>query len=127
MAADSATPVDLRRVVPALGVAQIISWGTLFYSIAVLGAPMRDELKTNDIILFGSFTFGLFMSGLVSPWVGRRIDAKGGRDVLAGGSVVGALACATLAMANGPAMLFLGWTLAGIAVRVAACLVRQGS
>ena len=120
MAADSATPVDLRRVVPALGVAQIISWGTLFYSIAVLGAPMRDELKTNDIILFGSFTFGLFMSGLVSPWVGRRIDAKGGRDVLAGGSLVGALACATLAMANGPAMLFLGWTLAGIAS--AACL-----
>ena len=43
MAADSATPVDLRRVVPALGVAQIISWGTLFYSIAVLGAPMRDD------------------------------------------------------------------------------------
>ena len=120
MAADSATPVDLRRVVPALGVAQIISWGTLFYSIAVLGAPMRDELKTNDIILFGSFTFGLFMSGLVSPWVGRRIDAKGGRAVLAGGSLVGALACATLAMASGPAMLFLGWTLAGIAS--AACL-----
>src|SRR5438552_1308217 len=120
MAADSATPVDLRRVVPALGVAQIISWGTLFYSIAVLGAPMRDELKTNDIILFGSFTFGLFMSGLVSPWVGGRIDAEGGRTVLAGGSLVGALACATLAIASGPAILFLGWTLAGIAS--AACL-----
>jgi len=120
MPADSAMPVDLRRVVPALGVAQIISWGTLFYSIAVLGAPMRNELKTSDIILFGSFTFGLFMSGLVSPWVGRRIDAKGGRAVLAGGSLVGTLACGTLAMARGPAMLFLGWTLAGIAS--AACL-----
>src|SRR5206468_8880164 len=120
MTADSAAPADLRRVVPALGVAQIISWGTLFYSIAVLGAPMRDELKTSDIILFGSFTFGLFVSGVVSPWVGRRIDAKGGRAVLAGGSLVGALGCTTLAMASGPAMLFLGWTLAGIAS--AACL-----
>src|SRR5947208_692684 len=46
---------------------------------------------------------------------GTIIDAKGGRAVLAGGSLVGASACATLAMANGPAMLFLGWTLAGIA------------
>jgi MFS family permease len=112
--------VDLRRIVPALGVAQIISWGTLFYAIAVLGAPMRDELQTNDIVLFGSFTFGLFMSGLVSPWVGRRIDATGGRAVLAGGSIVGALACVTLALANGAAILFLGWTLAGVAS--AACL-----
>ena len=76
---------NLRRMVPALGVAQIISWGTLFYGIGVLGAPMRDALHTSDVILFGSFTCGLFASGIVSPWVGRRIDAHGGRGVLAGG------------------------------------------
>jgi MFS family permease len=111
---------DLRRVVPALGLAQIISWGTLFYAIAVLGPAMRDELRTSDVILFGSFTCGLFASGIVSPWIGRRIDAHGGRGVLAGGSLLGALACATLAAAKNPAVMFLGWLVAGVAM--AACL-----
>src|SRR5439155_10166241 len=119
-ASDHAVHVDLRRIVPALGVAQIISWGTLFYAIAVLGAAMRDELKTSDVILFGSFTCGLFVSGIVSPWVGRRIDARGGRAVLAGGSLVGALACVTLALSSGPVTLLAGWVLAGVAS--AACL-----
>jgi MFS family permease len=119
MLADTAS-TGLRRVVPALGLAQIISWGTLFYAIAVLGPAMRDELRTSDVILFGSFTCGLFASGIVSPWIGRRIDAYGGRGVLAGGSLLGALACATLALANSPAVLFLGWLAAGVAM--AACL-----
>ncbi len=121
MTASDHTPhVDLRRIVPALGVAQIISWGTLFYAIAVLGSAMRDELKTSDVILFGSFTCGLFVSGIVSPWVGRQIDARGGRAVLAGGSLLGAVACVTLALATGPLTLLTGWILAGIAS--AACL-----
>ena len=110
----------LRRVVPALGVAQIISWGTLFYAIGVLGAPMRAALGTTDVILFGSFTCGLFASGIVSPWIGRRIDARGGRGVLAGGSVLGALACLTLAVAPNALTMFAGWMLAGVAM--AACL-----
>src|SRR5207253_6721776 len=116
----SASQVDLHRIVPALGVAQIISWGTLFYAIAVLGSAMRDELKTSDVILFGTFTCGLSVSGVVSPWVGRRIDARGGRWVLAGGSLLGALACVTLALATGPLTLLTGWVLAGTAS--AACL-----
>ena len=112
--------IDLRRVVPALGLAQIISWGTLFYAIAVLGPAMRDELGTSDVILFGSFTCGLFASGIVSPWIGRRIDVYGGRGVLAGGSLLGAVACGALALATTPAVMFLGWLAAGVAM--AACL-----
>ena len=118
--ADAPAPANLRRIVPALGVAQIISWGTLFYAIGVLGAPMRDALGTTDIVLFGSFTAGLFLSGVVSPWVGRRIDAQGGRGVLGAGSVVGALACATLALAPNAFVMLAGWLLAGVAM--AACL-----
>jgi hypothetical protein len=111
---------NLKRIVPALGIAQIISWGTLFYAIAVLGPSMRDALATTDIVLFGSFTSGLFLSGIVSPWIGWRIDARGGRAVLAGGSALGAIACAILASAQGPVTMFIGWLAAGVAM--AACL-----
>ena len=97
MPASPGNPRDphLWRTVSALGVAQIISWGSLFYTIAVLGGAMRRELGLSDIVLFGSFTAGLFLSGLVSPFVGRQIDAHGGRRVLVGGSILSALAMAT--------------------------------
>ena len=111
---------DLRKLVCALGVAQIVSWGTLFYSIAVLGPPMAHALGVSDVALYGSFTAGLFLSGIASPWVGSRIDRGGGRGVLAGGSVLGAVACALLAGAINGAMMLAGWLVAGVAM--AACL-----
>jgi predicted MFS family arabinose efflux permease len=110
----------LWHTVCGLGVAQIISWGSLFYTIAVLGGPMRQELGISDIFLFGSFTAGLFLSGLFSPLVGRQIDVHGGRRALASGSVLGAVATAVLATAQGPATMLCGWLLAGVAM--AACL-----
>jgi predicted MFS family arabinose efflux permease len=113
-------PVKLARLIPALGVAQIISWGTLFYNIAVLGESMRGELGISATWLFGAFTVGLLLSGIVSPAVGRLVDTRGGRVVLSWGSVVGALALATLAQASNYGTLFFGWALAGIAM--AACL-----
>ena len=84
------SPVRLTRLIPALGVAQIISWGTLFYAIAVLGDAMRSELGISATWLFGAFTVGLLLSGIVSPAVGRLVDARGGRFVLSWGSIVGA-------------------------------------
>lgn len=112
-------PLLWRRVC-ALGIAQIVSWGTLFYTIAVLGAAMRRELDVSDVLLFGAFTAGLFVSGLVSPFVGRQIDRRGGRRMLASGSLLGALACVVLATAQGPLTLIAGWLLAGLAM--AGCL-----
>ena len=57
----------LARLVPALGVAQIISWGTLYYSIAVLGASMRRDLGISETTLFGAYSFSLLVSGVFAP------------------------------------------------------------
>jgi predicted MFS family arabinose efflux permease len=113
-------PPRLRWVVTALGIAQIISWGTLFYPIAVLASAIRRDLALGDVAVFGSVTVGLFVSGLAAPAAGRLIDARGGRAVLAGGSVLAAAALATLALAQGLASLMAGFALAGLAM--AGCL-----
>ncbi|MEO8536365.1 MAG: MFS transporter [Betaproteobacteria bacterium] len=110
----------LRATVCALGVAQIVSWGTLFYSIAVLGPPMARSLQVGDVALYGSFTLGLLVSGLASPWIGRRIDRGDSRRVLAGGSALGAAACVILAAASNGATMLAGWLVAGLAM--SACL-----
>ena len=71
----------LPAVVAALGVAQIVSWGTLFYTIAVLGTAMRATLGVSEVALHGAYSAGLLLSGLLAPAVGRHIDAYGGRAV----------------------------------------------
>jgi predicted MFS family arabinose efflux permease len=116
----AAVPVAfLWRRTCALGVAQIVSWGTLFYTIAVLGASMRADTGVSELWLFGSFTAGLFLSGVASPLVGREIDARGGRRVLVAGSLLAALASCVLGAAQGPITVLAGWLLAGIAMAAA--------
>lgn len=108
-------PLPINALVIVLGVTQIVAWGTLFYSIAVLGAPMRAALGVSDITLFAAFSAGLLASGFIAPAIGREIDAHGGRRVLVAGSSLAAVSMAVLACAPNAAMLVVGWVLAGVA------------
>ena len=110
----------LGWLVVALGIAQIVSWGSLFYSIGVLGPSMSRDVGVSEVFLFGAFTAGLLVSGALSPLSGRLVDERGGGYVLAVGSVSGAVALFVVATAAHPAMLLAGWLLAGAAM--AACL-----
>src|SRR5450432_1614846 len=103
-------------LVASLGIAQIVSWGTLFYSIGVLGPAMRADLGASELFLFGSFTAGLLVSGTLAPVAGRLIDARGGRFVLSLGSGAGFVAMSILAVAPNPAVMAAGWLVAGAAM-----------
>jgi MFS family permease len=107
-------------LVTGLGIAQIVSWGTLFYAIGVLGAPMRSEVGVSELFLFSCFTAGLVVSALAAPLSGRLVDRMGGRVVLSAGSVLGAIAMLVLALAHHGAVVAIGWLIAGAAM--AACL-----
>jgi predicted MFS family arabinose efflux permease len=113
-------PRPLWRTVSLLGVAQIISWGSLYYTLTVLAAPIRQELGFNDLMIFGAFTVGQLLSGVAAPWVGRQIDGAGGRNVMTLGSFIAALALVAVAAAREPILFTAGWMLAGLAM--AACL-----
>jgi MFS family permease len=107
-------------LVAALGVAQIVSWGTLFYAIGVLGSAMERDLGLTSLFVFGAFTAGLLISGVLAPIAGRAVDSRGGRVVLSMGSILGAIAMAILAVAPNAPVMILGWLVAGAAM--AACL-----
>jgi Major Facilitator Superfamily len=106
----------LVRLVPALGLTQIVSWGALYYSIAVLGASMRDELGLSAATLFGAYSLSLLLSALAAPLAGRAIDRHGGRLVLSVGSVTAALALFAIAHAHSALTLYAAWALAGVAM-----------
>jgi len=109
-------PANLWRIVTALGVSQIIAWGSLYYSIAVLAAPMRADLGLGETWVFGAFTVSLLLSGAVAPFVGRMLDRHGGRTVLPAGSLLGAAAFVILGTATGPVTYGIGWAVGGLAM-----------
>jgi MFS family permease len=74
----------------------------------------------SEVYLFGAFTAGLLVSGAASPLSGRLVDRRGGRFVLAVGSVLGAVSMGVLALATHPITLLCGWLVAGAAM--SACL-----
>ena len=111
--------IRFTRIIPALGIAQVISWGSLYYSIAVLAFPIQASLGISQTWLFGAFTVGMLVSGAASPAAGRMIDLRGGRPVLASGSLLGACAFTLLAVAQNAAMFVAGWVLGGLAMAAA--------
>lgn len=106
----------LPAVVAALGVNQIISFGTLNFTIAVLGPALGQAAGVSDFVVYAMYSAGLVASGLIAPWIGREIDRRGGRPVLCAGSVLAGIACLALAMVQGPATLMPAWLLTGLAM-----------
>jgi MFS family permease len=109
----SAKPPGARRVVIALGTAQTLAWASSYYLPAILGAPMAAELGMPASWVFGAFSGALVLSALLGPAVGRAIDRRGGRDVLALSNLVLAGGLVLLAIAHGPAVMVAGWLVLG--------------
>lgn len=101
------------RIVTALGVAQMLAWGSTYYLPAILAAPMARDLGLSTETVFLAFSVALVVSAILGPASGRRIDRFGGRDVLAASNLVFAAGLALLAAAHGPALLFAAWVIIG--------------
>ncbi len=107
-----------RWRIPALGLAQIIAWGSMFYAIAVMAGDIAEDLGSSDAAVFGAYSLSLIISGFVAPLSGRLIDAGWCRAVLGGSSLLGAAGFALLATAQGHVTLFLAWAVLGLAMGV---------
>ena len=70
-------------VVAALGMAQTLAWGSSYYLPAILADPIAQGLGLSRTTVFGLFSGALLLSAVLGPSVGRAIDNRGGRGVLA--------------------------------------------
>lgn len=105
---------DTRRVVLALGTSQTLAWASSYYLPAILAAPMARDLGVSASWVFGAFSAALVLSALLGPAVGRAIDLRGGRGVLALSNVVLAAGLVLLAAAPGPAVMAAAWLVLGV-------------
>jgi predicted MFS family arabinose efflux permease len=103
------------RVVFALCISQVISWGSLYYSFPAVATALDAEGRWSTPGVSGAFSLSLLIAALCGPLVARVIERYGGRIAMSGGSALAALALGTLASADHIAVFYLGWILAGVA------------
>jgi len=106
----------MRRsiVVGALGTAQTLAWGSSYYLPAILADPIARGVGLSRTAIFGLFSGALLLSALLGPSVGRAIDNRGGRGVLALSNLILAAGLVLLAVAEGFGTLALAWSVLGV-------------
>ncbi|MBR9763078.1 MAG: MFS transporter [Rhodobacteraceae bacterium] len=107
------TGVARIRTVSALGVIQIFAWGTSFYLIAVLAGPIAAETGWSRTIVSSGVSVGLLVSGPSAIFVGKLIEAHGGRPVLAAGMVLLSCGLALLGLSRSLPAYYLAWAVMG--------------
>ena len=104
------------RAVPVLGVTQILSWGTIFYTPVLIVPLIAHERGWSMSFAMGGFSIGLLAAGLSAPYVGRSIDRFGGHVVMTVGSLIGALGLVLITQAAGRPSYFAVWVVLGVAM-----------
>jgi hypothetical protein len=96
-----------------LAVAQLVSWGSLYYAFAVIAEPMAAEMGWSKTAVNGALSLGLASTGVASLIAGRIIDAHGGRILMTLGSVGAAILLLLWSEVTALWQLFAVWTAMG--------------
>ncbi|RUU09659.1 MFS transporter, partial [Mesorhizobium sp. M6A.T.Ca.TU.002.02.2.1] len=91
----------------ALGLTQIIGYGTLYYSFSILVPSIALEFAWPEQWVFGALSASLLVGGLFAPTAGRWADRFGAGRVMTFGSAAAAAALVACAVAPGRAAFVL--------------------
>lgn len=94
-------------MISALGLTQIVGYGTLYYSFSILAPAMATDLGITLEQVFAVFSVSLFVGGLSAPMIGKQMDRAGAATVLTVGSGLSALTLALCAWSPSVAIFAL--------------------
>jgi MFS family permease len=103
-----------RAVIAALGVTQILAWGSTYYLPAVLAGPIVRETHWPLAWVVGGLSLGLLVAALISPRVGQTIEKHGGRGMLAASAVAIGAGQIGLALAPNLGVFIAAWLVIGV-------------
>jgi MFS family permease len=103
-----------RRLVIGLSVAQLISWGSIFYLFALLMAPVERDLGLSRAQSSVAFSLALLAEGLLAYPVGRLIDRGHERWLMAGGSLLLGACLLLLSTVTSLAGFYAVWLALGV-------------
>ena len=112
----SLDPSGLRRVLVALCLTEITSWGILYYACPVLSVAISRDTGWSSAVIVAAFSVSQLAAAAVGIPVGRILDRHGPRWVMTTGSVLAVPALVVIATAHTLPLFFAGWVFAGIAM-----------
>ncbi len=119
ISSSSARAPSMAPIVLALGLTQVIGYGTLYYSFGTLAPLMARTFGTTEEWLFGALSVSLLVSGLVSPAAGRLADRFGAAWLMGFGSLAAGVSLGLSALA--PDAIWFAAAL--LATEIATCFV----
>lgn len=105
-----------RRLVLWLSLAQLVTWGSVFYTFALLLAPVERDLGLTRAQSSLAFSLALLAEGVFAYPVGRWIDQGRERAVMTGGSLLVAIGLAAHAFIRSAAGFYAVWFVLGAAL-----------
>ena len=112
----SLTATHDRRLVGWLSLTQLVTWGSVFYTFALLLAPVEEALGLTRAQSSLAFSLALLAEGICAVPVGRWIDRGHERAVMTGGSVLVAAALALHSQVRSVEAFYAIWLLLGAAL-----------
>ncbi|GAA4102139.1 MFS transporter [Nonomuraea soli] len=110
---------DTRRgwaMVTVLAITQTAGYGVLAYAFSVYLTPMARDLRTGTPQLTAGMAVAVLVSALAAPYVGRHLDARGGRALMTAGAALGTLAILALSQAGNLPWFYATCVLLGLAM-----------
>jgi len=108
-------PYD-RRLVGWLSLGQLITWGSVFYTFALLMEPVERELGLSRAQSSLGFSLALLAEGAMAWPVGRWIDRGHERAVMTGGSLLIAAGLLLHSVVHSAAGFYTAWLMLGAAL-----------
>ncbi|MDO8458568.1 MAG: MFS transporter [Burkholderiaceae bacterium] len=99
-----------------LSLAQLISWGSVFYTFTLIMGPLERELGLSRVESSLAFSLALLAEGLMAYPVGRWIDRGHERAVMTGGSLLAGLCLFAHGWVASKAGLYAVWVGLGFAM-----------
>ncbi|MFN4088965.1 MAG: MFS transporter [Alphaproteobacteria bacterium] len=117
----SDSPTGARRrqawiLLWVLSIAQVASWGTLYYGFSLFVIPMGQDLGWSRTAMNGALSTGLMVWGCTAYLVGNWIDRHGGRAVMTLGSILGGLVLIAWSQVESLVAFYLLWALLGLSM-----------
>lgn len=110
------TTARRRAIVATIGLMQILAWGSSFFLLTVLAAPIVKGTGWSLTWTVAALSVGLLVSGLASPKVGRLIERHGGRPVLCASAMLFAAGLVLVAESQDLGVFYIGWIVIGLAM-----------
>jgi MFS family permease len=99
----------------ALGVTQIVGYGTLYYSFSILAPGIAADFNVAVEWIYGCISLALLAGGLISPWAGGLADRLGAGKIMSVGSIGAAAALAVCGLAGSTIAFLAGMILVELA------------